>query len=71
MLGLLMMPHQTSVFANASMMYINQWLCAPEELYGSVVIVSLFNYIMSMKALVQCLPVHLLFIIIITAAILL
>ena len=45
--------------------YINQWLYAPKELLGLVVISPLFSYIISMEAVVQSLSMHLLFIIII------
>ena len=53
------------------MTYINLCLYAQEQLLGLVVILPLFCYIISMEAVVQSLPMHFLFIIIIiTAAIL-
>ena len=55
----------------AKMTYINLCLYAQEQLLGLVVILPLFCYIISMEAVVQSLPMHFLFIIIIiTAAIL-
>ena len=50
---------------------IHQWLYAPKELLGLVVILPFFSYIISMEAVVQSLSMHLLFIIIIITAVIL
>ena len=55
----------------ARMSYINQWLHAPKELLGLVVTLPLFSYIISMKAVVQSLSMHLLFTIIMITAVIL
>ena len=71
---LLTMPNQMLVFADACLgryprkLLILTNASAQEQLLGLVVILPLFNYIIYMEAMVQSLPVHFLFIIIITTA---